>query len=270
MKQIDVSILKDQMDEWLFPQVMDRGYDYYQRDRVKNIKIEDYWIKAVVPGNYGVYKVRVRPFEISKSDCSCPYDGLCKHIAALAYELIYASAEELRKWADQSILMGKVLQGRADELGDALHQLEKSELLNVMNRLISEQPLLLDRIYHIMQDLNREEELETKAKDLQLYSALAYYQKEVPRLLEECESLFEVEKNEDEEWGYNDWDDEEEEYSQWTYDEGIKKLLQWTDGLKKLVDKQYYISGTVGLILTANKANEWAEKFTDESGSTEF
>ncbi len=65
-----------------------RGYDYYKRKQVKDLKkVNDNLYTAVVRGNYD-YKVEIDLNNYKKCNCSCPYNKkICKHIVAAYYEI---------------------------------------------------------------------------------------------------------------------------------------------------------------------------------------
>lgn len=70
--------------------IRDRGYDYYRKNRVKNMEINQSTIKADVIGNER-YHVLIEKQEndIGRMFCNCPYadDGYhCKHMAAVLYQ----------------------------------------------------------------------------------------------------------------------------------------------------------------------------------------
>lgn len=77
--------------EHLFREIiLDRGYDYYLSGAIKNMKISDHQIQAIVEGSddYEV-EINFHNNHITDMYCSCPYaeDGHnCKHMAAVLYK----------------------------------------------------------------------------------------------------------------------------------------------------------------------------------------
>ena len=70
--------------------ILDRGYDYYLREAVKNMKVTEDCITADVMGTES-YEVEIflEDGEVAEMYCSCPYaeEGKnCKHMAAVLYE----------------------------------------------------------------------------------------------------------------------------------------------------------------------------------------
>ena len=78
--------------------ILERGFDYYLDDRVRNLRISDKSIEAVVEGSEDyVIKISLSDGKVAHMFCSCPYavDGTpCKHIAAVLYEYDDAQDEE--------------------------------------------------------------------------------------------------------------------------------------------------------------------------------
>lgn len=80
--------------EWkyLFKEaVLDRGFDYYERDLVKNIHLNRNFVSSIVMGSVN-YEVRIdmEDGHIRDMYCDCPYaqDGNnCKHMAATLFQL---------------------------------------------------------------------------------------------------------------------------------------------------------------------------------------
>ncbi|MDE6221037.1 MAG: SWIM zinc finger family protein, partial [Lachnospiraceae bacterium] len=72
------------------PHILDRGYDYYCEDAVKNLDVSGEIIRADVIGTQE-YKVEIslNQGKIVDMDCTCPYadEGTyCKHMAAVLNE----------------------------------------------------------------------------------------------------------------------------------------------------------------------------------------
>lgn len=78
--------------------ILERGYDYYLENAVKNLDVSDDIIKADVIGSedYEV-EISLSNGEVTDMYCSCPYasDGRnCKHMAAVLYEWSENEVEE--------------------------------------------------------------------------------------------------------------------------------------------------------------------------------
>lgn len=78
--------------------ILERGYDYYLENLVKNIDISEDIIRADMIGSddYEV-EISINNGEVTDLYCSCPYalDGRnCKHMAAVLYEWSEGEEEE--------------------------------------------------------------------------------------------------------------------------------------------------------------------------------
>ncbi len=79
--------LFNQMMQHIPDFIVDRGYAYFEEDRVSLENIDDDRILAHVTGEGGNYSVRVSRRILAESECDCPYEDLCKHIVAVVYAL---------------------------------------------------------------------------------------------------------------------------------------------------------------------------------------
>ncbi|MDD1369181.1 SWIM zinc finger family protein [Bacillus sp. MHSD_36] len=95
--------------------IMDKGYEYYEEGHVEDVEIQDKKIFAFVIGNAGNYEVIIDLEDFTESSCECPYENYCKHMAAVVYD-IQGTGESTVK--------------------EKLNDLEKEELLTVLNRLL--------------------------------------------------------------------------------------------------------------------------------------
>lgn len=105
-----VQFLVEELERRVKPQVLDRGWDYYHRGFVQNVNlVHGYVLQADVRGKESAYRTSLDLERFSRSECSCPFDGCCKHMAALVF---YAYAphgrpELLLMQMKQSILTRK-------------------------------------------------------------------------------------------------------------------------------------------------------------------
>ncbi|CAM3554004.1 SWIM zinc finger family protein [Marinicrinis lubricantis] len=74
------------MNHYVDSVILQRGWMYYRNRQVTQVTCEDETIRAVVKGNTG-YEVKIDLLHFERSGCSCPYDGYCKHIAAVFFTL---------------------------------------------------------------------------------------------------------------------------------------------------------------------------------------
>ena len=70
---------------------------------------------AFVTGNAGNYEVVIDLEDFSESNCECPYENYCKHMAAVVYDMQGAGESAVK---------------------EKLKDLEKKELLILLNRLL--------------------------------------------------------------------------------------------------------------------------------------
>ena len=70
------------------PIILDRGENLYYNDAVYNVKRDGNIYRANVSGTY-IYdvSVEIENDQFVGGECSCPYDGNCKHMAALLYAI---------------------------------------------------------------------------------------------------------------------------------------------------------------------------------------
>ncbi len=61
--------------------VFDRGCQYAEDDRVGRLSRQGQYVTATVEGQR-LYHVRLDLEDLTRSTCTCPYDGLCKHVVA--------------------------------------------------------------------------------------------------------------------------------------------------------------------------------------------
>ncbi|MDL2417809.1 SWIM zinc finger family protein [Bacillus tropicus] len=98
--------------KWIPKYIMDKGYEYYEDGHVEDVEIQDKKIFAFVTGNAGNYEVIIDLEDFTESSCECPYENLCKHMAA------------------------DIQDAGESKVKEKLKGLEKEELLTVLNRLL--------------------------------------------------------------------------------------------------------------------------------------
>ncbi|OOZ82829.1 hypothetical protein BHL35_01975 [Bacillus cereus] len=95
--------------------IIDRGYEYYEDGHVEDVEIHNNKVFAFVTGNAGDYEVVIDLEDFSESNCECPYENYCKHMAAVVYDIQSAGESAVK---------------------EKLKELEKEELLTVLHRLL--------------------------------------------------------------------------------------------------------------------------------------
>ncbi|WP_410988162.1 SWIM zinc finger family protein [Bacillus cereus] len=107
-------LLKD-ITKWIPKYIVDKGYEYYEDGHVEDVEIQDKKVFAFVTGNAGNYEVVIDFEDFSESNCECPYENYCKHMAAVVYDMQGAGESAVK---------------------EKLKDLEKEELLILLNRLL--------------------------------------------------------------------------------------------------------------------------------------
>lgn len=94
-------MLEDNWEQSFAPIILARGYEYFEKGRVSELRPTDEGWRAKVDGSTS-YRVFVAS-HVSESTCECPYFAdqgrLCKHIAAACYEIKYFEDAGARKGA---------------------------------------------------------------------------------------------------------------------------------------------------------------------------
>jgi uncharacterized Zn finger protein len=88
--------------------VLEQGWEYYHKGRVKDVDLVGTTIQALVQGTK-TYEVVVGLEDFNHSECSCAYEGFCKHISAAFFSLYapYGRPELLLQQLKQAILVRK-------------------------------------------------------------------------------------------------------------------------------------------------------------------
>ncbi|MEZ5041308.1 MAG: hypothetical protein R2828_15530 [Saprospiraceae bacterium] len=74
----------------LFPvNILGRGFTYYYEEWVKNIQIGSESIKATIQGNENYTTQVLQKGNEVYGNCNCPFDGKCKHLAALVIYVMH-------------------------------------------------------------------------------------------------------------------------------------------------------------------------------------
>lgn len=107
--------LLNDITKWIPKYIMDKGFEYYEEGHVEDVEIQEKKIFAFVTGNAGNYEVMIDLENFTESSCECPYENYCKHMAAVVYDIQGAGESTLK---------------------EKLKDLEKEELLTLLNRLL--------------------------------------------------------------------------------------------------------------------------------------
>ena len=90
--------------------ILERGWDYFEKGCIDSLSVKNGEANAKVSGtnNYSV-KIKWNGTNISSMSCNCPFDGNCKHIAAVMYAL-----KEVKEPDENSLDELKELVSKAD------------------------------------------------------------------------------------------------------------------------------------------------------------
>lgn len=93
--------LEQQLGDYITGTIIKRGWQYYLSGYVQNVQVTTHdTLTAVVRGS-DVYAVIVDAGHFRYSNCTCPYDGFCKHMAAVFFQYI-SEREGGREQAEQA------------------------------------------------------------------------------------------------------------------------------------------------------------------------
>jgi uncharacterized Zn finger protein len=135
-------------EDFMSSRILERGWDYFEDDRVKRLRHdEDEW-SARVSGstNYHVSISMTDENKIDDAICNCPYDSeaFCKHIAATLYAIRNAQACDV-----QTQHVGGAMPKRhrpSISVEEILDSLEKPELILLLREFVHSTPALKDEI----------------------------------------------------------------------------------------------------------------------------
>lgn len=235
--------LINEMKSYITPHIIERGYDYYISDHVSEVHTDQEWITATVMGSYDDYTVRIHREEFYRSECDCPYDDYCKHMAAVVY-YVAKNGDKLLSRDQQNpvnhVEMEKKIEGLSEEL-----------LVDILQELFIRNPVSKSFFQQILNE--KERSLQLKGEEIHNYNwaeAVAYFKRETPKVFAEAEALFEYTE---EEYGYDEMDSID-------FSEGIKVIDQWQEDLDQLIDSEVWIAGLAGYIVTIENLRIWKDE----------
>ena len=79
-------LLKD-ITKWIPKYIVDKGYEYYEDGHVEDVEIQDKKCLLSLLEMQGNYEVVIDLEDFSESNCECPYENYCKHMAAVVYDM---------------------------------------------------------------------------------------------------------------------------------------------------------------------------------------
>ncbi|MCF6093284.1 SWIM zinc finger family protein [Microaerobacter geothermalis] len=277
----NLQYLKQEMRRYIEPHIIQRGYHYYLDRQVEDLTIHEDWIEATVYGNYGEYTVRVNQHDFSDSECDCPYEDYCKHMAAVVYQAVlnqikplgdHSSSAENRSISatEHSSSVRNTEASEKDQLYPVIQNLSPDELKEICYQLTTSDLQVREKFMQILQERKRSKQIQSQeVLSLDWEEAITYYEKEVPRVLKECESLFqEMVHTENYIYSHRHWD--YVDAPEWDFEPGIKRLNRWAEELKVLVSRGHWVAGIAGLMVTKQRLEPWAEEFDDDYGDNDL
>lgn len=74
----------------LFPvSILGRGFTYYYEKWVQNLQIDPEKVMATIQGNENYTTQILQKGKEIYGNCNCPFDGKCKHMAALVIQYMH-------------------------------------------------------------------------------------------------------------------------------------------------------------------------------------
>ena len=83
----DLSGLMIEMEIHVNETILERGLTYFRGNRITDVDIFPTHVHGVVNGKEDDYDTIVYLDQFEHSICTCPFNGYCKHIAALVFYL---------------------------------------------------------------------------------------------------------------------------------------------------------------------------------------
>ena len=130
----------ENFEERIHAIILDRGKEYLLRDMVESLEqTENGWKATVKSESSGAYQVRLFGKETFEDwDCTCPFDHgpVCKHIAAVLYDI-----QQIDTYEQEEIQM----------TSDHIEQLDQAGKLALLHEAITQVPelrqFILKRFY---------------------------------------------------------------------------------------------------------------------------
>lgn len=83
-----LSSLERQLNQYMTDKIIRRGWDYYRQGCVQHSKASTIDTLTGVVRGTDLYAVVMDADQFRYSSCTCPYDGMCKHMAAVLFHYI--------------------------------------------------------------------------------------------------------------------------------------------------------------------------------------
>ncbi|MBO9129174.1 hypothetical protein [Bacillus sp. 165] len=138
---MNIQQLKKEMKSCIPPHIIERGLDYYEEGYVSEITLQNNIVYSLVEGNYGDYEVKIDLKQFIYSECECPYENHCKHMAAVVFAI------------DKKGLLSVPTAA----ISDVLNRLEKAELVSILEQLVHRKSEYKDIIAVMLEKMKKME-----------------------------------------------------------------------------------------------------------------
>lgn len=105
--------LERKISDYTRKEIIQRGWDYAAREHVSPVQMAGSLLIGVVTGNE-LYKVRLG-LKFDDNDCNCPYNGWCKHMAAVYFAAIKQSGGKPERAMERLTGAGPVTVSRIEK-----------------------------------------------------------------------------------------------------------------------------------------------------------
>lgn len=125
--------------------ILMRGWDYYIHHAVDEFMyFDEECVTATVYGSEP-YEVELNLRHFTRSMCDCPYDGYCKHMAAVLFEACESFLEEDPRYLLSPAPVEK--SGQADKSSPALAAIKSTDNPEAWHKFFEKQTIAYDNMY---------------------------------------------------------------------------------------------------------------------------
>jgi len=240
--------------------IRERGQVYAEEGRVGIVGVDDLTVRALVTGDSGDYESVVDRRDFTRSTCNCPYEGLCKHIAAVVQHLLIEERMDVNSRPSVEVRTRPFL--TIDTLFPHLETLSKETLLETV-RLASQVDVnVAAALVKARQLVEEREELVTVAGDLEGDAVLTenYLQSMARESVDEFAALIKRQE-------YSDWDERayrrsgrwypDDEEMEWDIEDAQSYLVQVFDSLASVARSGFPLFGMMGLAILHHHVRRW-------------
>ncbi|MCY0902796.1 MAG: SWIM zinc finger family protein [Firmicutes bacterium] len=252
--------LSEAMRQSIHGYIRERGQVYAEEGRVGIVRVDDETVCALVTGDSGDYEIVLDRCDFVRSTCNCPYEGLCKHIAAVVHHLLIEEMTEVNPPSSAPVHTEPFL--TIDTLFPHLETLSKEALLETVRLASKVDVKVAAALVKARQLVEEREELVTVAGDLEGDAVLAedYLQSMARESVDEFAALIKRQE-------YSDWDERayrrsgrwypDDEEMEWDIEDAQSYLVQVFDSLASVARSGFPLFGMMGLALLHHHVRRW-------------